>query len=104
MQKRKRREKDDADAVSLCSFDFKVRKLAKQHGFCKGRFGTTDLSKNTNQEVLLFKLLPEVSLSSACLKTTKSHDNTTMKDLTKKKPPSAIFVSKIKAILSKNPR
>lgn len=26
-QKRKHREKDDSDAVSLCSFDFKVNKL-----------------------------------------------------------------------------
>lgn len=52
LQKRKRREKDDkddADAVSLCSLDFKVRKPPKQKTFCKARNGTTDLSKYTNQ-------------------------------------------------------
>lgn len=93
MQKRKRREKDDkddVDTVSLCSFDFKVRKLAKQHGFCKGRFGTADLSKNTNQEVLLFKLLPEVSPSTKCFKTTsKSHYNIKKE----KKSPSLPYLS-----------
>ncbi|XDV24848.1 hypothetical protein PO909_028888 [Leuciscus waleckii] len=61
-QKRKRREKDDADAVSLCSFDFKVRKPANQNWLCKARYSTTDLSKYTNQEVLLFISFPEVSL------------------------------------------
>lgn len=44
-----------------------------------GRFGTTDLSKCTNQEVLFFKLLPEVSLSTTCLKTTSKSDYNNVK-------------------------
>ncbi len=96
LQKRKRRERDDADAVSLCSFDFKVRKPAKQQS---GRFGTTDLSKSTNQDVLFFKLLTEVSLSTKCLKTTKSDYNNIKKE--KKMPPLPYLSAKIKAILHK---
>lgn len=88
MQKRKRREKDDKDdAVSLCSFDFKVRKPPKQNPFCKARYGTTDLSKYTNQ------------ITSWSQSVNSMPQTNIKKD--QKKPH---IVSKIKAILHKNPR
>lgn len=36
-QKRKRREKDDSDAISLCSFDFKVKKRLIRHEAVRNR-------------------------------------------------------------------
>ncbi len=87
LQKRKRRERDDADAVSLCSFDFKVRKPAKQH--------RADLAQliyrkaQIKRSCFLNYSLNEVSLSTTCLKTTSKSDYNIKKE--KIPPPCHIY-------------